>query len=93
MSSYFKNFPKTVYDNVPVSNITLRVDILDDLRDSPNTFLQYTIVDGETAEEIAYLYYGDAKLSWLIYLSNDILDPYTQWPMDFNNFEKTLAKK
>lgn len=93
MSNYFENFPTITYDGKPIRNITLRVDVLDDVRDDPYAFLPYTIKDGETAEEIAYLYYGDARLSWLIFLANDIIDPHGQWPKSFDDFESTLAKK
>lgn len=93
MSNYFENFPTIVYNGTPIRNITLRVDILDNVRDDPYAFLPYTVSDGESAEEIANLYYGDARLSWLVFLSNDIVDPQGQWPMSFEDFEATLARK
>lgn len=93
MSNYFESFPTITYQDKPVKNITLRVDILDDLRDDPYAFLPYTVMDGESAEEIANLYYGDARLSWLVFMSNDIVDPQGQWPKSFRDFEETLAKK
>lgn len=93
MSNYFESFPTLTYQDKPVKNITMRVDILDDLRDDPYAFLPYTVMDGESPEEIANLYYGDARLSWLVFLSNDIVDPNGQWPMSFRDFEETLAKK
>lgn len=93
MSNYFDAFPTITYQEKPVRNITLRVDILDDLRDDPYAFLPYTVMDGESPEEIANLYYGDPRLSWLVFLSNDIVDPNGQWPKSFRDFEETLAKK
>jgi hypothetical protein len=76
-----------------VTDITRRVKIKDALLADPYAFLPYTIKDGERAEDIAYYYYGDQSKVWLVYLANNIIDPYTQWPMSNDNMAKTIAKK
>jgi hypothetical protein len=92
MSDFFKYFPTIKYGNTVAKDITKRVRVLDNIRDDPYAFLPYTIRDGETPEEVAFYYYGEPTYSWLIFLANDIIDPYTQWPMSNENFEKTLAR-
>lgn len=92
MSDYFKYFPTIKYNDVVAKDITRRVSILEDIRDDPYAFLPYTIIDDESAEQVSYYYYGDASYSWLIFLANNIVDPYTQWPMSNDNFNKTLAR-
>ena len=76
-----------------VTDITRRVKIKDALLADPYAFLPYTIKDGERAEDIAYYYYGDQSKVWLVYLANNIIDPYTRWPMSNDNMAKTIAKK
>ena len=36
----------------------------------------HTLVDGETLQDLAYKYYDDPQLWWLICLINDIKDPF-----------------
>ena len=44
-------------------------------------------------EDIAYYYYGSTDYTWLIYLANNIVDPYHQWPLSQENFNKYLIEK
>jgi hypothetical protein len=39
------------------------------------------------------LYYGDTGYDWLVYYSNNIVDPYYDWYMDTNTFNKFVADK
>ena len=89
---FFADFPIIKYNNEPVRDISVRIDILENIKTDPYSFLPYTIKDGERAEEVAYLYYGNPKYVWVVYLSNNIIDPYFEWPLDNYEFEQTLAK-
>ncbi|MAK80329.1 MAG: hypothetical protein CMJ17_00390 [Phenylobacterium sp.] len=40
----------------------------------------FVIQDGESPDDIASRFYGDPNLYWLVLLSNDIIDPQTEWP-------------
>lgn len=92
MSNFFKYFPTTKYRDAIVKNITRRVKILDEVQNDPFSFLPYTVMDDDSPEMVAYYYYGAAEYSWVVFLSNNIIDPYSQWPMSNENFEKTLAR-
>ena len=89
---FFADFPIIKYNNEPVRDISVRIDILENIKTDPYALLPYTIKDGERAEEVAYLYYGNPKYVWVVYLSNNIIDPYFEWPLDNYEFEQTLAK-
>ena len=89
---YFSDFPLIKYNNEVVRDISVRLDILENVKTDTYAFLPYTIKDGERAEEVAYLYYGDPRYVWVVYLSNDIIDPYFEWPLSNYEFEHTLAK-
>jgi hypothetical protein len=89
---FFADFPIIKYNNEPVRDISVRIDIFENIKTDPYAFLPYTIKDGERAEEVAYLYYGNPKYVWVVYLSNNIIDPYFEWPLDNYEFEQTLAK-
>jgi hypothetical protein len=82
-SNYFTYFPKVTY----------RVKILEQLNSEPLGYLAYTIKEGERAEDIAYYYYDDIGKVWLVYMANNIVDPYSQWPLNQTEFEKYLIAK
>lgn len=93
MSKYFRYFPTTNYMNRTVTDITRRVKIIDDIRRDPYGFLPYTVTGDDRPEHIAQYYYGDANKVWMVYLANNIVDPYTQWPMSNSDFDKTIRAK
>lgn len=93
MSRYFRYFPRFSYDSQVATNITKRVRVQERLLSDPYLFLPYTIKNDESPEEVAYFYYGDASMSWIILVANDILDPYEQWPMSQDKFYKYLIAK
>ena len=90
---YFQKLPEVRYNNVLVRDITRRVNFLKQSIENPYAFLPYTIEEGDRAEDIAYHYYGDPNYAWLVYLSNNIIDPYHDWPMDEDTFHNYLIDK
>ena len=93
MSNYFKLFPTITYDNRFVTDITRRVRIVEQLATDPYAILPYIVKEGERPEDVAYYYYGDQNKVWMVYLANNIVDPYIQWPLDDQNLYYTLLKK
>lgn len=89
MSNYFSRFPIIQYDGKIVRDITRRSKIKTELLNDPFIFLPYTVREGEKPEDIAFYYYGSVSDTWIVLLSNNITDPYSQWPLseeDFNSF-------
>lgn len=93
MSNYFKYFPKTTHTNRTVVDITRRNVVLEDIFGNPYVFLPYTVRNDDRPEDIAYLYYGDSNKVWLVYHANNIIDPYSQWPLTSSDFDKMIMKK
>lgn len=93
MANYFKYFPKLTYQDEVVRDITKRPKFLDDLAQDAYTFLPYTVKDGETPHEVAQYYYGSPIYVWLVYMSNDIIDPYHDWPMETRYLERSIVAK
>lgn len=93
MSDYFKYFHKTIYSSRSVVDITRRSNILEDVQNDPFILLPYTVSEDDRPEDIAFYYYGNADLVWLVYYANNIIDPYSQWPLSQDDFYKMLRKK
>lgn len=83
--SYFSHFPARYYkvgnDYVLVPSIQRRVLLSDVTKNAVSAFGEYTIQDGMTPRIIADKLYDDANLEWIVYMVNDIVDFYSEWPM------------
>jgi len=90
---YFNSFPKIVYDNLETRNIIAKVKLRDVLNKDYFAFHNYTVESLDKPWTIAHDYYGSVDRTWLVYLSNDIIDPYYEWHMDTFAFEAYLKKK
>ena len=99
MAFYFRPFPLVRYDvkknKLPLllTNVTARYKIRDILKNKVAIYYDYIVKDGDRPDNIAFKYYEDETLDWLIYLVNDIIDPYYDWPLDqdaFNKYIRTL---
>lgn len=90
---YFRKFPYVTYRGIPCINIMKRVDFNSNVQKYLNNFYTYDMRDGQTIQTISYDYYKDVDLDWLIYMTNDIVDPYHQVVFDNLTFNEYLKKK
>jgi len=90
---YFKQFPDITYNDHQVKNILARVKLADILKGQRLTYFEYQLDDGDQPWIIADQYYDDPNRAWLVYLSNDIIDPLYEWYMDSYAFENYITKK
>jgi len=91
--SYFNQLPKTTFDNQTITNLAISVKLHKLVRGDAFALLNYAIRDGETPDIVAFNYYDDPSYAWLVLLSNNIIDPYFEWPLSVYDFEKFLKKK
>ena len=100
--AYFKYFNKINYDVRGVKNnvnIDVITNILERVRLKLNFiqhqafFAQNHIIDGETPEFLAYKYYGDTELHWIILYSQQATNPYYDWPLTYFDLQKFVNKK
>ena len=93
MAKYFENFPIVEYNGKQVRDITRRNNFIKSVSTNPMLFLPYTVKQNERAEDIAEFYYGSVDYVWLVYMANQIIDPYYEWPMDEETFNKYIIAK
>lgn len=90
---YFDKFGIIEYNSYRCTNILSRVKILDKVTGSPYVYYPYQIKPGERPDKIAYNYYKDQFYSWLVYLSNQVLDPYYGVVLDVSTFQQFIVAK
>jgi len=90
---YFRKFPLITYRGTPCIDIMRRIDFNTASASFLSAFYPYDIKEGETVQNIAHDYYGDVDYDWLVYLANDIYDPYHQVAFDQNTFNENIILK
>ena len=97
--AYFERFPLMAYnmkgdENYKLlPNILKRVKLRAGIRSGMFLFDSYDVVAGERPEDIAFKYYGDPELHWVILMTNNITDRYYQWPLKQPELEAHLEDK
>ena len=56
-------------------------------------FDNYDVKENERPEDIAYKWFGDAELHWVILMTNNITDRYYDWPLTQAQFKEFLTDK
>ena len=103
-NSYFKQLPDlnypslandrtSVYDYQTVKNIFKRAVIRDDIFDEVTAFTKYSIVGDERPDQVAYDFYRDSGLDWVVLTTNNIVHVRDEWPMGNQDFLTYLNAK
>jgi len=99
--AYFKYFNKIGYDlSGEDEGLRLRsiTNVLNRTRKkleitNAAIFEQYFINDGDRADTLAYQFYDDSTLHWIIMYANYMTNPYYDWPLTYFDLQKYVAKK
>ena len=92
-TKYFKNFPLIRYNDTLVRNIMLKSSFVGNLNLGDTAFYTYEVKDGERPTTVAFNYYKSIDYVWLVYLSNQITDPYFEWPLSSQELDAHVIKK
>jgi hypothetical protein len=96
---FFKPYPTIPYRipnttrNILATNLTKRFGITNFLNNAKALYDEYYVQDGERPDVIAYQYYGDQTLDWLVLLVNEIHDPYFEWVLSYEQFHQYIRQK
>jgi len=104
MSSYFRQVPNFEYvsrdvdqrqisEYAPVKNLFRRGKLREDIFGNLSFFTKYSIVGDERPDNVAFKFYGDENLDWIVLISNNILNIQTEWPLEQNTFSNILLEK
>lgn len=103
MSNYFNQIPDFDYvsrlpdakisDYITVKNLFKRGKLREDIFQDVSIFTKYQIKGDDRPDNVAYDFYGDSSLDWLVLTCNNIINVYSEWPMTQFNFENYLLEK
>ena len=87
------HLPRTTFKNQTIVDITKGVRIAEIVGNQIYSMQDYSVPAGDSPEHVAFNYYDDASLAWLVLLPNIGLDPYYEWPLTQRELESWLKKK
>ena len=103
MSNYFKRIPNIDYvsrlpnakigDYMKVKNLFKRGVLRDDIFQDLAVFTKYEISNDDRPDNVAFNFYGDSNLDWLVLLCNNIINIQSEWPMSQKSFDNYLISK
>jgi len=97
--AYFDRFPLMTYDIKNNNQYKLLPDILRRvklraaIKSGVFLFDKFDVPMGDKPEDVAFKFYGDAELHWVILMTNNVTDRYYQWPMTQPQFQEFLEDK
>lgn len=103
MSNYFKQIPDFEYvsrlpgakisDYITVKNLFKKGKLREDIFEDLSVFTKYQIKGDARPDNVAYDFYGDSTLDWLVLVSNNIINIQTEWPLRQTDFERYMLNK
>lgn len=94
MARYFSRFPLVDYNGTPAKNILARVDFTEETKRDIYSNFDYVIQDDLIRPDyLSYTYYDSSQYDWMIYLSNNIVDPYHDYYLSAEDFQKYIIGK
>jgi hypothetical protein len=91
--NYFNKLPTITYDGQLAKNLLARAKLSDETRDNRLVFQRYTMNELDRADVLSNYYYDSPGYSWLVWFSNDVIDPYYDMPMQEIDFVRYLEAK
>ena len=103
-NSYFRQLPdldypslandrKSAYDYQIVKNIFKRAVLRDDIFDEVVAFTKYSVIGDERPDQVAFDFYRDSGLDWVVLTTNNIIHVRDEWPMGNQDFLTYLNGK
>ena len=88
-----KNDRTSAFDFEVVKNLFKRAVMREDIINDIVNFTKYSVRDDERPDQIAYDFYRDAGLDWVILTTNNIIHVRDEWPMGNQDFLTYLNGK
>ena len=88
-----KNDRTSAFDFEVVKNLFKRAVMREDIINDIVNFTKYSVQDDERPDQIAYDFYRDAGLDWVILTTNNIIHVRDEWPMGNQDFLTYLNGK
>lgn len=90
---YFEKFPIISYSNFNAVDIVSNAKLVEKFISSPYTYYPYELTSDERVDVISEQYYDDSYYSWIVYYGNKLVDPYYDWYLPNDDFDRFIISK
>ena len=91
---YVSRLPNaTISDYITVKNLFKRGKLKENVAADATLFTKYQVRGDDRPDNVAFKFYGDENLDWLVMLSNNILNLQNEWPLLQAEFDRYLIDK
>ncbi len=91
--NYFDKIPTITYKGALCKNLLARARLSDQTREQKAVFYPYTMENADRVDVLSNDYYDDPGYTWLIWLTNNTIDPYYDVALEENDFIQYIIKK
>ena len=96
-ANFFSNYPiiRIKQDGVSkvITNLSRYVRSSNDLLLNSYEYYDYTIGGDERPDQVAFTEYGDTKFYWIVLVTNNIRNIWTEWPLGQQAFDSFIINK
>jgi len=103
MSNYFKRLPDFEYvsrlpdakisDYIKVKNLFKKGKLREDIFQQVSIFTKYKIIGDDRPDNVAFDYYADSSLDWLVLTCNNVINIQSEWPLRQADFDRYMLDK
>ena len=91
---YISRLPNaTISDYITVKNLFKRGKLKENVAADATLFTKYQVKGDDRPDNVAFKFYGDENLDWLVMLSNNTLNLQNEWPLLQAEFDRYLIDK
>ena len=94
---FFSNYPtirvKPDGDVKRITNLSRYVRSSNDILLDAYQYYDYTISGDERPDQVAFTEYGDTKFYWIVLVTNNIRNIWTEWPLGGQAFDSYIINK
>lgn len=91
--NYFDKIPTITYKGNVVKNLLARSRLSDSVRKEKTAFYPYTMDTNDRIDHVSNFYYDNPGYTWLIWLTNNIIDPYYDLPLSEDDLNEHIKSK
>jgi len=103
MSNYFRQIPDFEYvsrlpdakisDYIQVKNLFKKGKLREDIFQSVAIFEKFQIKGDDRPDNVAFDFYGDSNLDWLVLACNNVINIQSEWPLRQTDFDRYMLEK
>jgi len=103
MSNYFRQIPDFEYvsrlpdakisDYIQVKNLFKKGKLREDIFQSVAIFEKYQIRGDDRPDNVAFDFYQDSNLDWLVLTCNNVINIQSEWPLRQTDFDRYMLDK